>query len=58
MVNEEGFNYITVESDRKPMRVTVWMSETQVRNKRDFRLMKYGDNGVVPQNCQYRIVFK
>lgn len=51
-------NYIRVDTDRKPTRVTVWMAESQVRNKRDFRLLKLSGKGIIPQNAQYRIVIQ
>lgn len=53
MVATEEQNEIIVTSDRRPSRVTVWMSETQNRNKKDFRLLKLDKDGVTAQNSQY-----
>ena len=54
IVNNEEQNFISVETNRRPHTVTVWMAQTKVRNKRDFRLTRLGKNGIVGQNCQYR----
>jgi len=53
LVATDEQNEIVVSSDRRPSRVTVWMSETQNRNKKDFRLLKLDKDGVTAQNSQY-----
>ena len=53
LTNEEYENSIVVETDRKPSRVTVFMAQSVVKNKRDFRMLRLNKDGFAPQKIMY-----
>ena len=53
LTNEEFENSIVVEMDRKPSRVTVFMAQSVVKNKRDFRMLRLNKDGFAPQKIMY-----